>query len=122
MSMTPEQWRAELLRDIWQFGPTSTRLLVIRGERSGRTAAQVEADLATLLAAGLIHVDRIGRGPECCGPALDAEDLARRAYARLSGAQACRGCGCSDNWPCPEGCFWVEDDLCTSCIDAGGAA
>jgi len=27
----------------------------------------------------------------------------------------CRICGCTDNHACPEGCFWVEDDLCSEC-------
>lgn len=29
--------------------------------------------------------------------------------------QACRACGCSHHDPCPEGCWWVEPDLCSSC-------
>jgi hypothetical protein len=28
---------------------------------------------------------------------------------------ACRVCGCSHWDPCPEGCWWVEPDLCSSC-------
>ncbi len=27
----------------------------------------------------------------------------------------CRGCGCTDDEACPEGCWWVEPDLCSSC-------
>lgn len=33
---------------------------------------------------------------------------------------ACRRCGCSEWMPCEEGCWWVEDDLCSSCVE--GAA
>ena len=29
--------------------------------------------------------------------------------------QSCRVCGCSHHDPCPEGCWWVESDLCSSC-------
>ena len=29
--------------------------------------------------------------------------------------RACRQCGCTDNRACPEGCYWVEDDLCSAC-------
>ena len=29
----------------------------------------------------------------------------------------CRGCGCDWNHPCPGGCFWVEDDLCSRCAE-----
>lgn len=28
----------------------------------------------------------------------------------------CRVCGCTDDRACPEGCRWVEPDLCSSCI------
>lgn len=27
----------------------------------------------------------------------------------------CRVCGCSDYIPCPGGCSWVEEDLCSTC-------
>ncbi len=27
----------------------------------------------------------------------------------------CRVCGCTDLHGCPEGCWWVEEDLCSSC-------
>jgi hypothetical protein len=27
----------------------------------------------------------------------------------------CRECGCSDSLACPEGCWWVQDDLCSEC-------
>lgn len=29
----------------------------------------------------------------------------------------CRGCGCTDDNACPDGCFWVEPDLCSQCVD-----
>ena len=31
------------------------------------------------------------------------------------GERKCRVCGCTDERGCPEGCWWVEDDLCSSC-------
>jgi hypothetical protein len=34
------------------------------------------------------------------------------AYAMT---RACRGCGCTEHEPCPEGCSWVDPDLCTCC-------
>jgi hypothetical protein len=27
----------------------------------------------------------------------------------------CRECGCSDSLACPDGCWWVEADLCSAC-------
>jgi hypothetical protein len=32
------------------------------------------------------------------------------------GIRTCRVCGCTDNCGCEEGCYWVENDLCSSCI------
>lgn len=41
--------------------------------------------------------------------------------ARLEGlaGQACRVCGCTQEDACEGGCWWVEEDLCSSCH--GGA-
>lgn len=27
----------------------------------------------------------------------------------------CRICGCTEENACPDGCFWVETDLCSKC-------
>lgn len=32
--------------------------------------------------------------------------------------QRCRVCGCTDAEACPLGCWWVEVDLCSSCVGA----
>ena len=29
--------------------------------------------------------------------------------------QICRVCGCSNEDPCEDGCYWVEEDLCSVC-------
>ena len=29
----------------------------------------------------------------------------------------CRICGCTDEEACPEGCTWVEANLCSNCVD-----
>jgi hypothetical protein len=50
----------------------------------------------------------------------------RRAYQRgerqmlsMDGIEldepTCRECGCSDSLACPDGCWWVEEDLCSAC-------
>lgn len=31
-------------------------------------------------------------------------------------APSCRVCGCTDERACEGGCWWVEDDLCSSCV------
>ena len=28
---------------------------------------------------------------------------------------ACRVCGCTEHNACPDGCWWIEDDLCSNC-------
>jgi protein gp37 len=35
----------------------------------------------------------------------------------FDGDQACRVCGCTNLNGCDEGCYWIEGDLCSSCID-----
>lgn len=31
--------------------------------------------------------------------------------------QKCRVCGCTDDYACPGGCYWVEPDLCSKCAE-----
>lgn len=31
----------------------------------------------------------------------------------------CRVCGCTDIEACPGGCYWVEEDLCSECVETG---
>lgn len=33
----------------------------------------------------------------------------------LEDEHRCRSCGCSEHLACPEGCWWVEHDLCSAC-------
>lgn len=30
----------------------------------------------------------------------------------------CRVCGCTEEKACPDGCYWVEPDLCSQCAPA----
>lgn len=36
----------------------------------------------------------------------------------------CRKCGCTDEYGCAEGCYWVAEDLCSACVsdEEGGQA
>lgn len=34
---------------------------------------------------------------------------------------ACRVCGCTEDRACPGGCWWVEPDLCSACVEADHA-
>lgn len=33
------------------------------------------------------------------------------------GEQTCRECGCTQINGCPNGCWWVEEDLCSDCTE-----
>lgn len=35
----------------------------------------------------------------------------------MSTEPKCRICGCTNFAACPTGCFWVEEDLCSSCVE-----
>lgn len=35
----------------------------------------------------------------------------------LFDVRVCRECRCTDDVACMTGCWWVEDDLCSSCAD-----
>lgn len=39
----------------------------------------------------------------------------------LDSQRRCRVCGCTDDNACmPHSCYWVEDDLCSECVDKEG--
>lgn len=46
---------------------------------------------------------------------LDGEEAPAEAM------RTCRGCGCTDEWGCDNGCWWVEADLCSNCVGAPAA-
>lgn len=37
--------------------------------------------------------------------------------AALQSPRTCRVCGCTDDHACPGGCSWVEEDLCSACVE-----
>jgi hypothetical protein len=39
----------------------------------------------------------------------------------VSQSRTCRVCGCSDFDPCPGGCAWAGDDLCSRCAPPAAA-
>lgn len=38
------------------------------------------------------------------------------AAAELAALPTCRVCGCNELHACAGGCYWVEEDLCSSCV------
>lgn len=57
--------------------------------------ANAGADVATILAGAL---EVFGEEPPGAVP-----------------IRRCRSCGCTDEQACPGGCWWVDDDLCSTC-------
>lgn len=43
------------------------------------------------------------------------DDKSYRVFDNFTEPPVCRYCGCKDHLPCPEGCWWIEEDLCSSC-------
>jgi ParB/RepB/Spo0J family partition protein len=52
-------------------------------------------------------------------PARDAKATKKAGKAVGVDVGTCRVCGCTDDDACPDGCEWVEPDLCSACADEG---
>lgn len=35
----------------------------------------------------------------------------------MSAVRTCRECGCTDAAACEGGCYWIEKDLCSKCVE-----
>ncbi len=72
----------------------------------------------------LVSTGLYGRTVQECAEQLLREQLREVMVARhkagldaaLGGVRTCRKCGCTDAMACPEGCFWVDEDLCSACV------
>lgn len=49
----------------------------------------------------------------------EAQELMRRNQPAM---RKCRVCGCDDFHACPDGCSWVEPDLCSTCAGKENAS
>lgn len=51
--------------------------------------------------------------------ALSSEyiQLALGILSREDDGPTCRVCGCTEHHPCPNGCWWTEPNLCSTCVD-----
>lgn len=49
------------------------------------------------------------------GPTYSPVAAPARAPNVATAGTRCRGCGCTATFACPDGCFWVEPDLCSAC-------
>ena len=53
----------------------------------------------------------------CCQCILDWLKKEEKQDEEDGGVQKCRVCGCTWYHACPGGCYWVEEDLCSACVD-----
>lgn len=61
----------------------------------------------------------LGNGVAVEGIVCYVRGLATALEAMQAGAKGrtCRECGCTDYKPCRKGCKWVEQDLCSACVE-----
>jgi hypothetical protein len=58
----------------------------------------------------------VGEGLRVIGLTIDRAGIkSGRPDLRKLGVRMCRGCGCTDDYGCPDLCCWVELDLCSAC-------
>lgn len=60
---------------------------------------------------------RLGNGVLYIG---DLDNMPEAVYCPpcAEGVATCRVCGCTNETPCEDGCWWIEPDLCSSCRPA----
>lgn len=51
-------------------------------------------------------------------PEGEPDEAQDSRFTYLGSHRRCRVCGCTDDHPCPDGCCWVENDLCSQCAEA----
>lgn len=44
-------------------------------------------------------------------------EVALESYTYSEVVRRCRVCGCTDTEACEGGCYWVEYNLCSNCVD-----
>jgi hypothetical protein len=72
-----------------------------------------------ILAARLFDAFGVGEGATQV-PIGDAAGALELAFQ--TGQHCCRVCGCTQDRACEGSCWWVEDDLCSSCEFEGFGA
>lgn len=48
---------------------------------------------------------------------VDRSEIRAARRLALSARRQCRVCHCRQEQACPGGCYWVELDLCSACVD-----
>ncbi len=95
--------------------------LFLRAERAGLEAMIPLSGPSNVPVRGLPQVEPYLRLNTPKVPASALQYMLEQALAQQpeqsSTPGRCRVCGCTDEHGCPDGCFWVQDDLCSSCIE-----
>lgn len=72
--------------------------------------------LAALIVAALVVVALMMRVAQLTRRVDELDE--RVAFLEpLFDVRRCRVCNCTDDVACMSGCWWVEEDLCSSCAD-----
>lgn len=48
---------------------------------------------------------------------IEQKETKGKEFEEMLREPACRVCGCTESRACPDGCYWVEEDLCSECLD-----
>ena len=116
------------LNKAHEFKVGETVHLKVTGiEERGRGRWQLNAEDVTPLPGA----EPTGYGCHGCGIIEEAEldgglpkkwvkkEFKEQAYFLCEECQTdflhCRVCGCSEEYPCEGGCWWIEEDLCSAC-------
>lgn len=84
-------------------------------ERAGLLFSHDDGDVADIIFAGL-NVDQDTLS-------ASAEAIVQFFTTLADCAEpTCRECGCTDDHACDGGCCWVEEDLCSSCVEVESRA
>lgn len=115
--------------ELWTFAMedfedlnAANLLIAFTEDRSvGYTSGGRHVELGYALAQPL-DVIVVGPRENIFHACLSQYDTWPEALARLSSwvidvVATCRECGCTDDYACEGGCYWVEPDLCSACAE-----
>lgn len=92
----------------------------ITRSRGGTSIRATGADAQALFEAiaGRVLTPEPRRVDSSAGVRIREGDPAPRPLAE----RVCRVCGCTQNHACEGGCWWINDDLCSSCAAKEGTS
>jgi len=82
------------------------------------SAAETSPAAAALLAAASFAASNLDEKE--CGRLLELLAVVMDQFGAT--IRRCAVCHCSDAYPCENGCYWLDWNLCSACVDAGPSA